>query len=57
MSMYLLIHGACHGGWCWRKVKDQLESMGHQVIAPDLPGHSIPPEIKPANITRIRDGG
>lgn len=31
MSTYLLIHGAWHGGWCWRK--------GHRVLAPDLPGH------------------
>jgi pimeloyl-ACP methyl ester carboxylesterase len=36
---YLLIHGAWHGGWCWRKVVPLLESTGHRAIAPDLPGH------------------
>jgi pimeloyl-ACP methyl ester carboxylesterase len=39
MSTYLLIHGAWHGGWCWRSVVPLLESAGHTVLAPDLPGH------------------
>ncbi len=39
MSTYLLIHGAWHGGWCWRKVVPLLEAKGHTVLAPDLPGH------------------
>jgi len=39
MSTYVLIHGSWHGGWCWDKVKLLLEQDGHQVIAPDLPGH------------------
>jgi pimeloyl-ACP methyl ester carboxylesterase len=39
MSTYLLIHGAWHGGWCWRKVVPLLESKGHTVVTPDLPSH------------------
>jgi pimeloyl-ACP methyl ester carboxylesterase len=39
MSTYVLIHGAWHGGWCWRKVVPLLEAKGHRVLAPDLPGH------------------
>ncbi len=39
MSTYLLIHGAWHGGWCWRKLAPLLEAKGHRVLAPDLPGH------------------
>jgi pimeloyl-ACP methyl ester carboxylesterase len=39
MSTYLLIHGAWHGGWCWRKVVPLLQAKGHTVLAPDLPGH------------------
>ncbi len=39
MSTYLLIHGAWHGGWCWREVVPLLEAKGHKVLAPDLPGH------------------
>ena len=37
MSTYLLIHGACHGGWCWDELASVLKSAGHQVVAPDLP--------------------
>ena len=39
MSTFVLIHGAWHGGWCWEKVKPLLTAQGHQVVAPDLPGH------------------
>jgi pimeloyl-ACP methyl ester carboxylesterase len=39
MSTYLLIHGAWHGGWCWRKVVPCLEAKGHKALALDLPGH------------------
>jgi pimeloyl-ACP methyl ester carboxylesterase len=39
MSTYVLIHGAWHGGWCWRSVAPLLEAAGHAVLAPDLPGH------------------
>jgi len=38
-TTYLLIHGAWHGGWCWRKIVPLLEAGGHRVLAPDLPGH------------------
>ena len=38
MSTYVLIHGAWHGAWCWYKVILGLETAGHEVIAPDLPG-------------------
>jgi hypothetical protein len=31
---FVLIHGAYHGGWCWRKVVDILERRGHKVYAP-----------------------
>ena len=39
MSVYVLIHGAFHGGWAWEKITPLLEKEGHTVIAPDLPGH------------------
>jgi pimeloyl-ACP methyl ester carboxylesterase len=35
---FVLVHGAWHGGWCWRRVADQLESQGHKVYAPTLTG-------------------
>ncbi len=36
---YVLVHGACHGAWCWDEVAARLEAKGHRVVAPDLPGH------------------
>lgn len=42
MGHYLLIHGGCHGGWCWDQVRNELETQGHEVTAPDLPGGEKP---------------
>lgn len=35
---FILVHGAWHGGWCWRKVKDYLLERGHRVFTPTLTG-------------------
>ena len=35
---FVLVHGAWHGGWCWRRVSDLLRSAGHTVFAPTLTG-------------------
>ncbi len=35
---YLLVHGAWHGGWCWRDVAARLRERGHQVLTPTLTG-------------------
>lgn len=39
MSIFVLVHGAFHGGWCYEKVVPLLEAAGHTAIAVDLPGH------------------
>lgn len=39
MSEFLLIHGSCHGAWCWHRVIPALSALGHNVRAIDLPGH------------------
>lgn len=39
MSTFVLIHGACHGAWCWYKVVPRLRQRGHKVVVPDLPSH------------------
>lgn len=36
---YILVHGAWHGSWEWRFVKEILSAEGHTVITIDLPGH------------------
>uniref|UniRef100_A0A2N9HTK0 AB hydrolase-1 domain-containing protein n=1 Tax=Fagus sylvatica TaxID=28930 RepID=A0A2N9HTK0_FAGSY len=38
---FVLVHGACHGAWCWYKLKPQLESAGHRVTALDLAASGI----------------
>jgi pimeloyl-ACP methyl ester carboxylesterase len=35
---YVLVHGAWHGGWCWRRVADRLKAQGHRVFCPTLTG-------------------
>jgi pimeloyl-ACP methyl ester carboxylesterase len=35
---FVLVHGAWHGGWCWRRVADLLTKAGHRVYAPTLTG-------------------
>ena len=31
---YVLVHGAWHGGWCWKEVAEELRRMGHRVSTP-----------------------
>ncbi len=38
MTVFVLVHGMWHGGWCWQKVKPFLQAAGHQVYAPTLTG-------------------
>lgn len=35
---FVLIHGAWHGGWCWRDVAALLRAQGHTVYTPSLTG-------------------
>ena len=35
---FVLVHGAWHGGWCWRRVADLLQKRGHEVFTPTLTG-------------------
>jgi len=39
MAHFLLIHGSCHGAWCWRDMLPLLNSGGHTASAIDLPSH------------------
>jgi pimeloyl-ACP methyl ester carboxylesterase len=38
MADFVLVHGAWHGGWCWRRVVDALQAQGHRAFAPTLTG-------------------
>ena len=37
-ATFVLVHGAWHGGWCWKKVTPLLRAAGHDVFAPTLTG-------------------
>ena len=38
MATYVLVHGAWHGGWCWRDVRNILQERGHTVFTPTMTG-------------------
>lgn len=38
MTTYILVHGAWHGGWCWKRVVRLLRGAGHEVLTPTLTG-------------------
>src|SRR5262245_41164657 len=47
---FVLVHGAWHGGWAWRRVADRLQACGHIVFTPTLTGlgeraHLLNPRI------------
>ena len=35
---FVLVHGAWHGSWCWRRVAEALRAAGHMVFTPTLTG-------------------
>ncbi|RDY10996.1 Methylesterase 3, partial [Mucuna pruriens] len=41
---WVLVHGACHGAWCWYKLVVLLKSAGHQVTALDMAASGINPK-------------
>jgi pimeloyl-ACP methyl ester carboxylesterase len=38
MANFVLVHGAWHGGWCWRDTAAELRKAGHQVFTPTHTG-------------------
>ncbi len=36
---FVLVHGGFHAAWCWERTIAELESLGHDGVAVDLPGH------------------
>ena len=48
---FVLIHGAYHGGWCWKYVTEILEKQGHKVYAPSLTGNADRSHLLSMNLT------
>ena len=38
MPVYVLVHGAWGGSWCWKGIRRALQSCGHEVFTPTLSG-------------------
>lgn len=50
MADFVLVHGAWHGAWCWKKILPGLWSAGHRAFAVTLTGtgertHQLAPGI------------
>lgn len=48
---FVLVHGAGHGGWAWRRVAAQLRGDGHLVFTPTLTGLGERSHLISADIT------
>jgi pimeloyl-ACP methyl ester carboxylesterase len=58
VSTFVLVHGAMHGGWCWRQVHRELSRRGHDVHRPTLTGQGdrragLTPEV--GIMSHVRD--
>jgi pimeloyl-ACP methyl ester carboxylesterase len=54
---FVLVHGACHGGWCWTRVARLLRAQGHDVFTPTLTGfgersHLLTPDVGPETLVQ-----
>jgi pimeloyl-ACP methyl ester carboxylesterase len=54
---FVLVHGACHGGWCWSRVAPLLRAAGHEVFTPTLTGfgeraHLLGPDVGPETLVQ-----
>jgi pimeloyl-ACP methyl ester carboxylesterase len=50
VATFVLVHGAWHGGWCWKRVRKSLQAEGHDVFTPTLTGvadraHLVSPQV------------
>lgn len=58
MTTYVLIPGACHGGWCFEDITARLRSHGHRVLTYTLTGLAERAHLLHAGVnleTHIRD--
>ena len=58
MATFVLVHGAWHGSWCWKRVRTALHARGHEVFTPTLTGvaersHLLSPDVNLS--THIQD--
>jgi pimeloyl-ACP methyl ester carboxylesterase len=39
--IFVLVHGAWHGAWCYGPLVNELAVLGYSAVAVDLPGHGL----------------
>ncbi len=57
-ATFVLVHGAWHGAWCWRRVEELLRARGHRVFTPTLAGVAERSHMDPAAVdlmTHVQD--
>lgn len=40
-TTFVLVHGSWHGAWCWERVIPELERLGHEAVAVELPSDDV----------------
>lgn len=51
MTDFVLVHGAWHGAWCWKRVLSPLRAAGHRAFAVSLGGVGERAHQDPSGIT------
>jgi pimeloyl-ACP methyl ester carboxylesterase len=49
---FVFVHGGFHAAWCWEQTIAELEHLGHQAVAVDLPGHGARVEEESTLVNR-----
>jgi pimeloyl-ACP methyl ester carboxylesterase len=53
--IFVFVHGAWHGGWCWSEVARLLAGRGYASMALDHPGHGITARLPAAYMAKPQD--
>ncbi|MEO7337506.1 MAG: alpha/beta fold hydrolase [Caldimonas sp.] len=51
MTAFVLVHGAWHGAWCWRRVLPPLWTEGHRAFAVSLSGVGERAHVPASSVT------
>lgn len=51
MADFVLVHGAWHGAWCWKKILPALWSAGHRAFPVTLSGVGERAHVPPQSVT------
>ena len=39
LMRFVLVHGGFHAAWCWERTIPELNRLGYDAVAVDVPGH------------------